>query len=154
VPFDVVEIPSHFTEQLMYDYSFVSRFIQDMNGNPIEKDFYEKIAFRYKLKDFLSFEETIYFSLLDLKLHSGHITPVNMLEINQKLLEESFAFNFKTDSIQLKSYFDQMKESMASKGVSPSLRLHDLIDWESRVNEEKDVMGNFLKVLKGEEIEV
>ena len=99
----------------MYDYSFVSKWAKDFEENPIEKQFYEKIAFRYKLRDFLSFEETIYFSLLDLKLHSGNISPVNMIEINQKLLEESFAFNFKTDDVQLnKTLIEAMKENVAS----------------------------------------
>ena len=54
----------------------------------------------------MAFEETIYFSLLDLHLHSlaaTEITPQTMLDVNQKLLEESFSFNYSTEGIKLKS---------------------------------------------------
>lgn len=71
------------------------------------------------MKDFLDFEETIYFSLLDLELHTQSMNPSKMLEINQSLLEESFSSNFETDAIKLKSLMESVKENIEAKGKMP-----------------------------------
>jgi len=81
------------------------------------------------LKDFLDFEETIYFSLLDLELHTQSMNPSKMLEINQSLLEESFSSNFETDAIKLKSLMESVKENIEAKGKMPHQWYSDLINW-------------------------
>jgi len=53
----------------MFDYNFVSSWALDLEGKPIEKEFFDKLTFTKSLQ-FLNLDETIYCSLLDLKLHT------------------------------------------------------------------------------------
>ena len=71
--------------------------MKNIDHEEIPEDFFHKLVFKEKMKEFMKFEETIYFSLLDLEFHklkSTELTAENLIKINSELLEESFGFNF------------------------------------------------------------
>lgn len=84
----MIEIPSHFTEHYLTDYSFVKQFAlvpmtvatkpgddKEANPNltqmlPIERSIFNKMIFCDKLFEFIELEESLYFTALDVELHS------------------------------------------------------------------------------------
>lgn len=91
VPIDFAEIPSHFTEQFVYDYDFMSQWIVDeQTGEPIAKDLFEKIVLGERVTEMINLQELIYFSLLDLHFHSlkeNELTQEKLVEINSKVVK-------------------------------------------------------------------
>jgi Zn-dependent oligopeptidase len=90
---DLIEIPSHFTELFLKDYSFVRKFATVMEQPPmpsenenikdsidrqfakptiraIDRGIFNKMLFCEEIFRFLNFEETLYFTKLDYELNS------------------------------------------------------------------------------------
>ena len=86
---DMIEIPSHFAEHFLTDYSFVrsfalvpmmpagSKFNDDdeeskklMQMLPIERSIFNKMIFCDKIFEFIELEESLYFTALDVELHA------------------------------------------------------------------------------------
>ena len=105
----MIEIPSHFTELFLQDYSFIRQFalvpmkqtgkygqVQDDNPNltqmlPIERSIFNKMLFCDKIFEFIELEESLYFTGLDVELHSfgkedAELTREKLLETNFKHL--------------------------------------------------------------------
>ena len=92
---DMIEIPSHFTELFLTDYSFVKQFAlvpmkpagksTSENQNltemlPIERSIFNKMVFCEKIFDFIELEESLYFTALDVDLHSLGKEDTNVTE--------------------------------------------------------------------------
>jgi len=77
---DIAEIPSHFAELYLKDYSFVSKFaIQpepaELSADaqakkPMDRDIFRKMLFCDEVFRFMAFEETLMFTSLDIDLNS------------------------------------------------------------------------------------
>lgn len=77
---DIAEIPSHFAELFLKDYSFVSRFALKPEAKqlsagasvrePIDRDIFRKMIFCDEVFRFMQFEETLMFTCLDIDLNS------------------------------------------------------------------------------------
>lgn len=74
---DIIEIPSHFTELYLQDYTFVRQFAQmpihhksDWKSVPIKRQIFDKMLFCDRLFEMLEFEESLYFTALDVEFHS------------------------------------------------------------------------------------
>lgn len=81
---DMIEIPSHFTELFLTDYSFVKQFalvpFRDAGSKdddkqvqmlPIERSIFNKMLFCERIFQFIELEESLYFTALDVELHSA-----------------------------------------------------------------------------------
>ncbi|CDW86736.1 oligopeptidase a [Stylonychia lemnae] len=94
---DLVEIPSHLTEQFLENYDFVKHFAQ-YNDKPISKTMFDKLIFCEQIFRLLNLEETLYFTALDLELNSfkenDDINEQALLDINSNLLKNSFSSNY------------------------------------------------------------
>ena len=77
VPMDFAEIPSNFTENFIYDYEFMSKWVVDQNGKPIEKELFEKLSAKERATDMMELQELFYFSLMDLYLHNLDESQLN-----------------------------------------------------------------------------
>ena len=116
---DMIEIPSHFTEMFLTDYSFVRQFAMiatqlsqkdrmqlseeeslKTQMLPIDRSIFNKMLFCDRIFDFIELEESLYFTALDVELHSfGRDKPeINLndiLEINHKHLS-AMSVNLRT----------------------------------------------------------
>jgi len=128
----------------MFDYPFVSSWALDNSSKPIDLDFFTKLSFIRSLR-YLNLEETIYFSLLDLNLHNGTITPQSMVDINTQLMASSFSYNYSTDNVQLKTFSEQLAQNIKSKG--DLFRYENVIDQESRQRDEEQLLDKYMQTL-------
>ena len=106
---DMIEIPSHFAEQFLTDYSFVKQFAlvpfskttQNHPGEeakpnqtqmlPIERGIFNKMIFCDRIFEFIELEESLYFTALDVELHSfgqesQDLSEQTLLDTNYKHL--------------------------------------------------------------------
>ena len=72
---DIAEIPSHFAELYLKNYDFVKRFAFKPNfdsdtNEPIDLNIFQKMVFCDEVFRFMSFEETLLFTSLDIDLNS------------------------------------------------------------------------------------
>lgn len=99
---DIIEIPSHFSELYLQDYTFVSQFAQlalPLKPNkstdeqpewrlfPIKREVFERMIFCDQIFEWLEMEESIYFTALDVEFHSADkdaLTGQDLFDINLK----------------------------------------------------------------------
>lgn len=89
VPLDFAEVPSHFTEQFVYDYEFVKQWATDHEDKPIDRELFHKIVVKERVVEMISLQELLYFSLLDLhfhKLKKEELSLPKLREINSRLV--------------------------------------------------------------------
>ena len=86
---DIIEIPSHFTELFLTDYSFVKQFAlmtvpvgrpepgkqQKFGLVPISKAIFDKMIFCDQVFENIELEESLYFTALDVEFHSASKAP-------------------------------------------------------------------------------
>ncbi|CAI2386433.1 unnamed protein product [Moneuplotes crassus] len=89
VPIDFAEVPSNFTENYVFDYNFISKWLIDHEGKPIDKESFDKIIFKERAAEMMELQETFYFSLMDLYLHNldeKDLTEEKLIELHSKAL--------------------------------------------------------------------
>lgn len=92
VPLDFAEIPSHFTEQYIYDYDFVKQWAVDDSSKPIDKELFQKMILKERITELVDLEETAYFSLLDLNFHTltqEELSEKKLIDINSEMVSLS-----------------------------------------------------------------
>lgn len=92
VPIDFAEVPSNFTENYVFDYNFISKWLIDHEGNPIDKESYDKIIFKERAAEMMELQETFYFSLMDLYLHNldeKDLTEEKLIELHSKAVNSN-----------------------------------------------------------------
>ena len=92
---DIAEIPSHFLEHYLKDYDFVSKFaFQPDSTKPIDRGIFRKMIFCEEIFRFMAFEETLFFTCLDIDLNSfgkdEKIDEASLLELTERNLNEAF----------------------------------------------------------------
>jgi Zn-dependent oligopeptidase len=103
VPLDFAEVPSHFTEQFIYDYSFVKQWATDHENKPIDEELFNKIVIKERVVEMISLQELIYFSLLDLhfhKLKKEELSLDRLASINSQLVIIVAYFRYQKPPLQ------------------------------------------------------
>lgn len=92
VPIDFAEIPSNFTENFIYDYEFMKKWVVDHEGNPIDIELFKKFTVKERVTDMMELQELFYFSLMDLYLHQLDESQLNyntLIEMHSKAVRIS-----------------------------------------------------------------
>ena len=104
---DIAEIPSHFAELYLKNYDFVKKFAfkpqgEDLGENelePIDIEIFQKMMFCDEIFRFMSFEETLFFTSLDIDLNSFQKDDIINEEALLKITEQNFKSAFSCDRL-------------------------------------------------------